>query len=182
MKTHRTIFKHAMVRALLAGAKTQTRRHSTRARPGDRVLVLETWKPDDFDPDEPTRTIYRADWTAEQLRDTEPDARPKWKSPLFLRPDRCRIELEVTAVRPEKLQDITDADGEAEGALHWWREDGHRLYKKAGDPKNLTGRYAFAELWDHIHGQGKKRLESGFWVWKEPVQVITFSPVRIELP
>jgi hypothetical protein len=75
---------------------------------------------------------------------------PRWAS---------RVTLRITDIRVERLQDISCADAEAEGAGH-----------EAG----LTGgqaREAFALLWNTINGPGA--WEANPWVW-----VVAFERVK----
>jgi hypothetical protein len=146
-----------MVRAILSGTKTQTRRlfmpqpeyrhgvlfpqgSSTGyspsilawacpyGRPGDRLWVRENFYQDGqwslrlgCEPDDPrggfwsatSRVIYAADGTplpdpipGNQWRSRPSIHMPRWAS---------RITLEITDVRVERLQDISEADAVAEG-------------------------------------------------------------------
>ena len=147
MKSLPIIFSGEMVRAILDGRKTQTRRvarpQPTLAKmgdrwtwrhprykcvdttsglladrmlpycpygvPGDQLWVRETWAVVENDKGNPT-TQYRAnipesDW---QLYGPwyPPDHMPRWAS---------RITVEITGVRVEQLQKISEADAVAEG-------------------------------------------------------------------
>ena len=86
---------------------------------------------------------------------------PKWVSPLFMPRWASRIELEITSIRAERVQDITDADAIAEGA------------QCEGFPASMTNRGAFAKRWDEINGGGS--WDANPWVW-----VVTFN--RVEQP
>lgn len=68
---------------------------------------------------------------------------PRWAS---------RIDLEIVAVRVERLQDITEQDAQAEGITAEGVMDG-------GYHVN-----AFANLWDHINGD-RATWASNPWVW-----------------
>lgn len=70
-----------------------------------------------------------------------------------------RITLEVTEIRAERLQDMTDGDAIAEGA------------ECPGFPPSLTNRGAFAKLWESLHGPLSWRANP--WVW-----VISFRRVE----
>lgn len=94
---------------------------------------------------------------------------PRWAS---------RITLEVTEVRLQRLQDITEEDARAEG-LTCLSKDGGRIFKwgipdRDGLPGedddgehwqnwSLTARDAYARLWDAINGAGS--WASNPWVW-----------------
>ena len=103
-------------------------------KPGDRLWVRETWKPDVIDPEGRSVSCiaYRADglqvaienstdaaekWIDARLAEEQwPDMRPpKWRPSIHMPRWASRITLEVTAVSVERLQDISEADAKAEG-------------------------------------------------------------------
>lgn len=199
MKERPILFSGAMVRALLAGTKTQTRRivksqppadkqrvawyepgvmgwappdvpsqHWHRVRcpygqPGDRLWVREAFghfeRNDNFSPG--CEVFYRADGECLALQPWRPSIHmPRWAS---------RITLEVTSVRVERLQDISEADALAEGIVphvrggwHWHPhnpsdlDDWHQFGFK-------TAAYAYESLWEQINGPGS--WDSNPWVW-----------------
>ena len=120
------IFSPTMVRALLAGRKTQTRRLATsplaRCVPGDRLWVREGYAQHaaGFD--------YRADFAGF----SQPAAGP-WRPSIHMPRWASRLTLHVEAVRVERLQDIREADAVAEG-MNWpvWR--------------------LFQSVWNSLHG------------------------------
>lgn len=162
------IFSAPMVRAILDGRKTMTRRiikpqpsagvrvspfvssgledgHGREVRipwrPGDRAWVRETHYVQSAGcRDGGGRVIlYRA---------AEPDAPCTWRSPIHMPRWASRITLEITDVRVQRLQDISEEDAVAEGIGPapggWWSgAEG----QSAPDP-----RAAFALLWSGIHG------------------------------
>jgi hypothetical protein len=142
------LFSAPMVRAILEGRKTQTRRLATnalngwgRCAPGDRLWVREACAPG---PDPAGGYIYRADSRDED----EPDP-GRWTPSIFMPRSASRITLRVVSVHSENLQDISDADILAEG---------------------FTGtREAFATGWDEING------DRGPWASNPLVWVIRFE-------
>jgi hypothetical protein len=80
---------------------------------------------------------------------------PRWAS---------RITLEITGVRVERLQDISEADAIAEGCAK-----NHNNYywggpHKAGGLKQMaTARQAYQDLWESINGPSS--WEANPWVW-----------------
>lgn len=70
-----------------------------------------------------------------------------WDNPRYMPREFSRIALTVTAVRVQRLQDISEADAHAEGAWHW---------REGNDPAGVmdTARDAFCHLWESIHGEG----------------------------
>lgn len=156
--TERSIlFSAPMIRALLAGAKSQTRRwRKTDAcpygGPGDHLWVRETLR---RDPDRTWR--YAADRAP--LR-TPPDpvraeALRAWaeKKPgdtcvsIHLPRAASRLTLVVEAVRVEPLHDISERDALAEG---------------------VASRQAYRDLWEHLNH------DRAPWDSKPSVWVVTF--------
>ena len=175
------IFSAPMVRAILAGAKTQTRRvaklkpwHQIEERddgtpwpwmydddrasdhwvpcphgqPGDRLWVRECWgfeKRTEDDPRlEPVAT-YRVD-DAEHIFPVN-----RWRPSIHMPRHLSRITLEITGVRVERLQDISEADTVAEGI-------------PAGEVSpDDAGRFAYRVLWESLHGPNS--WDANPWVW-----------------
>ena len=87
-----------------------------------------------------------------------------WKSPMFMPRDASRIELEITGIRVERVQDISEADARSEGIT-----DGGCL--SCGNPE-LCGccnpkpdaRDSYIWLWHKINGK-KHPWSSNPWVW-----------------
>lgn len=80
--------------------------------PGDRLWVRETFSPVDAHlPMEQRRAVYAADYTAEDA----PFIAWKWTPSIHMPRWASRLTLEITAVRVERLRDISEADIEAEG-------------------------------------------------------------------
>jgi hypothetical protein len=185
------LFSGPMVRAILDGRKTQTRRivkpqpiveangswrwegrhggfvgsmgtdvdkgfpesarHWARYQPGDRLWVRETWKPvHSADPSRGAR--YRADVDRDQTVWRPSIHMPRWAS---------RITLEVTGVKVERLQDISEADARDEGVSRteagFWNADPKRLQLAGCDARG-----GFYCLWSDINGPGSWRANP--WV------------------
>ena len=76
---------------------------------GQRLWVSETWQ--DTSKDDPNHPlVYRATWRDEQ----PPDG--GWRPSIFMPRWASRITLEITDVRVERVQDITEEDAKAEGS------------------------------------------------------------------
>lgn len=206
MKERPILMSAPMVLALLSGAKTQTRRlvkpqpvqfHSdAKVGPvdlprcpyglaGDRLWVREAFARDYFSAapyEEPTkRHGYRADWTS-RAADVVPE--PRWTPSIHMPRWASRIDLEVTGVRVERLQDISEADAVAEGAdsmtasRAMWRGsaslDGCARAGYPDAPRNTadwTPRDCFRLLWGAINGP--ESWSANPWTW-----VVEFRRVR----
>lgn len=184
MKERAILFSGAMVRAILEGRKTQTRRvikntglyaiedhHGTitakRERaalatqcrfgiPGDRLWVRETWQgplideelDDEFrqSPDyfkKPAFCAYRA---TDKLDAINADGEALgWRPSIHMPRWACRILLEITSVRVERLKDIGHEDAMAEGMA--WDD----------------AVYDYSRLWDSLNGNGS--WDANPWVW-----------------
>jgi len=190
------IFSGPMVRAILDGRKTQTRRvispqprvtsrglfHWSNTENGvkfglghdiapvafpawapymrgDRLWVRETWRlwhPSD------ARVLYRADKAASLGMDEYSD-RHRWKPSIHMPKKYARIWLEVTGVRVERVQDISEDDAEAEGALLRGPNDQY------GDERSYAE--GFQELWGSINEKRGYGWDKNPWVW-----VYEFAP------
>ncbi|WP_312596511.1 hypothetical protein [Stutzerimonas nitrititolerans] len=193
-----------MVRAILEGRKTVTRRavkgmaldwlaedmftaeyvaeHSGLCpfgQPGDRLWVREAWQLHEKFTDNCV-VVYKANernsWTefhrrfpVEVARGTPANAfqahgfRPSIHMPRWA----CRILLEVTDVRVERLQDITYEQAAAEGI-----QRDHRMWfaTDEGGKAFQHPEHAFAELWRKTGGD----WHANPWVW-----VVEFKRVEV---
>jgi hypothetical protein len=204
MKERGMLFSPPMVRALLDGSKTQTRRilkdtglyaidasihgmevatreldrlamNSPYGQPGDRLWVRETFCRDKW------AMGYRADgacgcwgWggdgkrifnehgrLSENAKGFVPTRFPhiygdRWIPSIHMPREASRIDLEITGVRVERLQDCSEADAIAEGC------------PEEQAPLSLTW---YWELWESINGPGS--WDANPWVW-----VIEFRRIK----
>ena len=79
----------------------------------------------------------------------------RWRSPRFMFKRYARIWLEITNIRVERLQEITEEDAEAEGVS--WSAVGNENYDTISAVAN------FAELWNSLNP--KYSWESNPFVW-----------------
>ena len=85
----------------------------------------------------------------------------KWRPSIFMPRWASRITLEITEIRVERLQEMSEADAQAEGFMPWT----HRTEGK------ISARQQFVELWNKINGKTHP-WESNPWVW-----VMSFAKV-----
>lgn len=199
MKERPIIFSGSMVRAILDGRKTQTRRIIP-ARvldkwtgyehhvidlvnacgygvPGDRLWVRETLRTGAKGNHEPAKNhVWRYDadncpiyvneasvsqmivWAHHEESDVCPSIHmPRWAS---------RITLEITEVRVQRVQEISEADAKAEG-LDFMEPN---RFAPPGGRDWMSHDAAFHSLWDAVNGPGA--WERNDWVW-----AITFKRV-----
>lgn len=186
IKERPILFSSPMVRALLDGRKTQTRRIAKpikhpdwgneyspgalitekesnsvieRACPygskGERLWVRETFSQHPQFAD----IAYRAD--GEEFEDSDGFLwAPKWKPSIHMPRSASRIMLEITGVRVERLQDISEQDAIAEGV------DGENEAAKIGAGWYEKPRRAYRRLWESINGTGSWDLNPFVWVIK----------------
>lgn len=128
---------------------------------GDRLYVREHWRGhiayDDLAPsamggEEPI--LYLADSAAETWGwgKANPATWGRFRQGMHMPRWASRITLEVTGVRVERLQDISEADAEAEGVRNSLHLQGGRF-----------ARDNFAHLWWTINGDGS--WEANPFVW-----------------
>ena len=193
MKFIPILFSTAMVQALQAGTKTQTRRVVKNAQaddrgyryagenfedyhgnilkcpygaPGDILWVRETFKPD-WDEDG-TEQIY---FYKSDFPDDIDCWAGRWKPSIFMPRAACRLFLKIKSIRVERLQEISEADAIAEG-IEKWDSVNYKIYGKyAGKTENAKKSYS--TLWQSINEP--ESWEANPWVW-----VVEFE--RVEKP
>ncbi len=216
MKERPILFSGPLVRAILDGRKTQTRRvvkpqppsHVVGARRvlaitsdpsphrffwfdklerpieaqiacpyglvGDRLWVRESffeeWDQDTMRPFDPPRFVYRATYSGEEpiVLDGNGGAeeradgrfRSPWRPSIHMPRLASRITLEVVSVRVERLNEISEADAEAEGIGF----DETRCDGECGSTPCSLAIPSFRDLWDSINAE-KHPWASNPWVW-----------------
>ena len=186
---HPILFSGEMVRAILEGQKTMTRRvikrpldnrglrllngwedwHGRKIKcpygcPGDLIWVKETFA---YDGAESRHIEYRATWKCERdFPGVKCEHGPnKWKPSIFMPRWASRISLEITDVRSEKLQEITTKDAIAEGV----RSYPGITYQHLNETEPLND---FKRLWDSLN------LKRGYgWCVNPFVWVISFNEI-----
>lgn len=211
MKETGLMFKAPLVRAILSGQKTQTRRAFSKhmeklmrtaaaagevsnfldegrlqpndlgyvvdfcplGKPGDRIYVRETFvdlhgtgvehRPDPRGPLQ--RYVYAADCPPGSLGDhARQDFGLKWTPCIHMPKAAARIWLEVTGVRVERLQQMSEADAVRDGGLHRLPATGRYVINQGDqyfglathDPREL-----FQEIWESTGGD----WAANPWVW-----------------
>lgn len=166
------IFSNEMVRAILSGQKTQTRRiikpqprvkskcpatemwfkdiQCRYGKPGDRLWVREAWN---FISDEIIVLAYRAD------DETQID---KWRSPILMPREASRITLEIIDVRVERLQEIKAIEVISEGIQF----EQHAEFENGGltPCDEIRAWQMFADGWDKLNAKRGFSWDSNPWV------------------
>jgi hypothetical protein len=102
-------------------------------------------------------------------------ARFRWRSPRYMAKRLSRITLQITRVRVQRLQDITDDDAIAEGCARSPDPDrlGGDFARWSYGARNLPGqcmnspRMAYANAWNRIHGGPRWNIKPGPCPWDE---------------
>ncbi|MES2415148.1 MAG: hypothetical protein V4614_15180 [Pseudomonadota bacterium] len=234
MKERGIPFSAPMVRAVINGTKTQTRRvikdcwgvndgvpwksaptgHTgvtgvkdipcPHGKPGDRLWVREHYRVSNKHDSIPPRDIPARSCTvffeaggslANQANgrwevDNDFSAKDagdwvgKFRPGMFMPRWASRITLDLTGVRVERLNDISEADARAEGIFsfeHFWRDTEYPLANVAympmpgWDTKYSSAVAAYEALWEHINGP--RSWSANPWVWVEE-----FKPISKEQP
>lgn len=194
MKERPILFSAPMVRAILDGRKTQTRRilngpwadalDLRLCKPaliesrcpygmlGDRLWVRETHAPQSdcwgswaralsgerIRPDELV-LHYAADYSHDERPFIE-----KWRPSIHMPRWASRILLEITGVRIERLQTISEADALAEGVTRQMRSEFGWAANESEETFNARqARSTYGLLWESINGPGSWAANP--WVW-----------------
>jgi hypothetical protein len=206
-----------MVRAVLDGSKTQTRRivkdqsdmefdandptyglywrsYATEAHgedakvccpygnPGDRQWVQEAWRVSSAHDDLPPSKLPSG-LTVEYLADGPGMFEGRTRPSIYMPRWASRITLQITDVRVMRLQDISEADAQAEGIAELPLQAGQPGARWSADPTQpaLHGRSpidAFQRLWESIYGRSSE-LDNPI-VWAISSQLIhSVNPLAI---
>ncbi len=120
--------------------------------PGDRLWVREAWAP------EVGGIVFAADHDSKEHAGVE-----RWKPGIHLRRVDARLVLEVTSVRVERLQDISEDDAKAEGVGPEFEIDVANFVHGRAIPAS-THRLGFKHLWNEINGK-RAPWDSNPWLW-----------------
>lgn len=180
------IFNGEMVRAILDGRKTQTRRPVNPSTAnlldlqgqyphkkyniscpfgaaGDHIWVRETWA--EAGAGAPALKLYRAnypDHVPSHYENVPPASDIRWIPSIHMPRNASRILLEITGVRVEKLKSISEGEAQSEGVAQL-RQGFWKHYQPGWTQHQLSARGSFATLWDSIYGFGE--WDSNPWVW-----------------
>lgn len=181
MRERPILFSSTMIRAILDGSKTQTRRVIKPQPTGpflgllERPLrsdkdapVLRAWFQNDPSPSQEITCPYGKSgdrlWVRETWREgpsgalyraTDDDGTPavRWKPSIHMPRTYSRLILEIVSIKVERVREISEADARVEGV----RPDG-----RAGvDPH----KYAFKRLWNEINSKRGFGWDVNPWVW-----------------
>lgn len=215
MKVRPILFQGEMIRRLLSGDKTQTRRVMTPqpahvwgfgvarsdpeyftthvrypggtqpdpwvrcpyGKPGDRLWVRETWNE--------VETLVDGVWRHDRYvyRATPGDYPGAWRPSIFMPRAASRITLEITEVRVERVEDISEADAIAEGIQPVRFDDNPLTAKLYVDAPTLypafTGKFfcqsareSYQQLWDSINAKRGYGWAVNPWVYTITFRVV----------
>ena len=138
-------------------------------QPGDRLWVREAFfdhGPFDAAHPELTKLNERIEYREDEWDRAGGDAGGGWKPSIFMPRWASRLTLEITEVRVEWLQDISEDDAIAEGV------DAIPL---AAVPRHgtLSRRVDFMQLWDKLNAKRGYGWDANPWVWVIGFTVVT---------
>lgn len=132
---------------------------------GDRIWVRETWA--EAGASAPDLTLYRANYPEHvppQYENVPTVTSICWTPSIFMPRWASRILLEITDVRVDRLNGISEADARAEGmpsAGELLPDYPDTYLTPVGD--FATAKVAFQRLWESIYG--KENWQADPWVW-----------------
>lgn len=153
---------------------------------GDRIWVRETWA--EAGAGAPDLKLYRANYPEHvpaHYENVPPADEIRWTPSIHMPRRACRLTLEITGVRVERLDKISEEDSIAEGM------QGVICPSCKGDPDYSTTQYdpvtlaavdeipcqycesnrsKFFALWDSIYGEANHCM--GDWVWVIEFKVV----------
>ena len=159
-------------------------------RPGDRLWVRETWRQfNATDECSCSESPCGCPVTGTVLyRSSHDDGVSRWRPSIHMPRWASRITLEITGVRIERVQDITEKDAIAEGARYFPDLPSRHPYGQdcrwsMGNPETTsdclsTARHAFGNSW--VKRYGKSQFDTRLWDENPWVWVIEFKTVEVQ--
>jgi hypothetical protein len=143
------------------------------------MWVRETWaahvgwdklKPSDLAHDAKANFWFAADPEGtDGTADIPSFRRGKWRSSIFMPRWASRITLEITDVRVQRLQEISEKDAAAEGSKRicdiCWQSDSKESHWvcEADYQPDVSRRSGFRAIWEDINGH--ESWNASPWVW-----------------
>lgn len=144
--------------------------NSAFGKPGDRIWVRETFRVHSRATDVAT-LVYKASvrnsWTEQTHRVpvsvcNKPATPEKWTPSLHMPRWASRILLEITGVRVERLNAISEENAASEGVAQF-RGGFWKHYQPGWTQHQLSARGSFVTLWKSIYDE--ESWQSNPWVW-----------------
>lgn len=194
IKSRPILFSGPMVRAILDGRKTQTRRIIKGVKPKEGNQPFDTWKGWSLDSgDRPgafcpfgkpgdrlwvretfcrsrNNVFYRCDGKNSNFKPNELSGEwdwdrgcgERWTPSIHMNRHWSRITLEITGLRVERLNEISEEDAKLEGVVFGTGKPGECRTCAKG---------AFMDLWNSINGVDSWLQNP--WVWVVEFKVVT---------
>ena len=188
VKERPILFSGEMVRAILSGQKTVTRRvikpiagmsdfdddgwpvyedaygdwhrqPCPYGEAGDRLWVRETWRRPNVNADTPVKEGQTVVYRA--TSNFHDGFGEPWRPSIFMRRWMSRITLEVVSVRAERVQEITEEDAVAEGFAYEAFPS-----KWPGREYQIQARGGFRSLWDKLNAKRGFAWDANPYVWR----------------
>lgn len=158
-------------------------------QPGDILWVRESWNmgtKEELSPDDQWMQrndglpkgewvwVYKAGIKFDFHTQHPEWGKKKWKPSIHMPKEACRIWLEVTDVRVERLQEISEADAKAEGSEKGILRDGPNTEKGEFHLEhNIHAWYqtGFKFIWMNING--RESWNANPWVWVVSFKVLS---------
>ena len=136
----------------------------------DMLWVRETWQAQNTNgqwwhevPKE-ERDLHNWAFLDKATPDSDLPVPPKWIPSIFMPRWASRITLQVTAIRVERVQDISKRDAMREGIV--WSEAFPEGYHVPGIKLcSMSAELMFMKLWDSINVKRGYSWNSNPWVW-----------------
>lgn len=141
---------------------------------GDRLWIKETYCSCVEPPNKDMGVCYKTNLREQSAADFCTDKNIKWKPLIFMPRWASRITLEITDIKPQKLQDITNDEAFLEGmSKNIAAKLGYSTSESEEEFNFTQTRYIFSKYWDSINSKHGYGWDENPYVW-----VISFKVIK----
>jgi len=137
---------------------------------GDRLWVRETWRVDRLNESIKSNNLESGQWVQYKSDNDIWATYPgRWRPSIHMPRWASRITLEITNIRVERIQEISEEDAREEGL----QQETHTYWSET---RTYWAQNSFKKFWDSIYAKKGYGWATNCWVWVREFRRINETP------